>query len=141
MTDSALVTTVPAPEREQVRPFPTMVGILLGSSLCLHLAAVVYYASGATLNAAISVFRRTIPAWAFDSAFDRRRFRFPGRPAVFHHFLFSLRRNTSDVRVCVWRRHARHGRSGFHVRHGTFRIQFRPVVVQGPVARCAEGRF
>lgn len=54
MTDTALQ----APDSRMVVPsgalrFPGVVGIFLGASLCLHLAAVVYYAFSAPLQAAV----------------------------------------------------------------------------------------
>lgn len=53
MTDSALSESEVV-DALQARPhhFPTVVGVFLGTSLCLHLAAVVYFAFGNTLAAA-----------------------------------------------------------------------------------------
>ncbi|MFN2603835.1 MAG: oligosaccharide repeat unit polymerase [Gemmatimonadaceae bacterium] len=56
MTDSAL----PALESHAIAPsralpFPGLVGIFLGASLCLHLAGAVYFAFGDSLQAAVSV--------------------------------------------------------------------------------------
>ena len=56
MTDSAL----PALESHGItqtreHPFPGLVGIFLGSSLCLHLAALVYFGFGNSLESAVCV--------------------------------------------------------------------------------------
>jgi hypothetical protein len=79
MTDSALGPSLsPSISSPDARPlrFPGMVGIFLGFSLCLHLAAIVYFAFGDTLQAAtcfltgqfflgLSILRLVDGAWVF----------------------------------------------------------------------------
>jgi hypothetical protein len=55
MTDSTLSAVESAPvEQIELRPFSTIVGVFLGASLSLHLAALVYWVSSDTMSAATS---------------------------------------------------------------------------------------
>ncbi len=121
----------------QGRPhrFPGLVGIMMAASLCLHLAAIVFFAFGDTLPAAtyflcgqfllgISILRLV------DGAF-----RLSGHPVLFPAFLFSLWGDFAPG-SSVWarRRRQRFGGSGFHVWNRNVRIQFRTVVVPPAMA-------
>ncbi|MEP6906314.1 MAG: hypothetical protein ABI875_09515, partial [Gemmatimonadales bacterium] len=75
MTDSTLGAPAAEVESRALR-FPGMVGIFLGFSLCLHLAAIVYFVFGDTMEAAtcfltgqfflgLSILRLIDGAWVF----------------------------------------------------------------------------
>ena len=55
MTDSALTAAAIPSQQTHPRRFPGTVGIFLGFSLCLHLAAIVYFAFGDRMPAATSL--------------------------------------------------------------------------------------